>query len=120
MSEIFQEHGWTPLHTPFSTPINYYSRSYIVAAIVPTFRDPRKNAVARSIFDQLVDRCADNGWGCYRTSPAYQERVVSKYSYNNHALLRFQEKLKDSIDPNGIISPGRYGIWPAKMRNNRA
>jgi 4-cresol dehydrogenase (hydroxylating) len=120
MAEVFQRHGWRPLHTPFSTPINYYSRCYVVAAIVPTFRDPQRNAIARSVFDQLVDRSAENGWGCYRTSPAYQDRVVSKYSFNNHALLRFQEKLKDSIDPNGIISPGRYGIWPAKMRSNRA
>jgi 4-cresol dehydrogenase (hydroxylating) len=120
MHQIYKDHGWQPMHTPFTTPINYYSRSYIVAAIVPTWRDPAKNAISRAIYSDLIDRSGDNGWGCYRTSPAFQEQVVSKFSYNNHSLLRFQEKLKDSIDPNGIISPGRYGIWPAKMRNNRA
>jgi FAD/FMN-containing dehydrogenase len=120
MADIYKEHGWQPMHTPFTTPINYYSRCYIVASIVPTFRDPERNAVSRSIYGQLVDRCGANGWGCYRTSPAFQEQVVNQYSYNDHSLLKFQEKLKDSIDPNGIISPGRYGIWPAKMRNNRA
>ena len=33
------------------------------------------------------------------------------------ALRRFNETLKDAIDPNGIIAPGRGGIWPANMRN---
>jgi 4-cresol dehydrogenase (hydroxylating) len=30
--------------------------------------------------------------------------------------LRFHETLKDAVDPNGIISPGRYGIWPKHLR----
>jgi len=119
-AEVYRDHGLPPMHSPFTTSINYYSRCYIVAAIVPTWRDPEKNARSRAIYGQLVQRCGENGWGCYRTSPAFQEQVVSQYSFNDSALLRFQEKLKDSIDPNGIISPGRYGIWPAKMRNNRA
>lgn len=29
---------------------------------------------------------------------------------------RFQEKLKDSLDPNGIIAPGKSGIWGARYR----
>lgn len=118
--EIFQKHGFPVMHTPFSMPINFNSRCLMLPALVPTFRDARRNAASRAIYSDLIDRCAENGWGAYRTSPAYQEQLVDKYSYNNHALLRFQEKLKDSIDPNGIMSPGRYGIWPAKMRNNRA
>ncbi len=116
-SEVYQEFGMPIMHTPFTTPINYYSRCYIVAAIVPTWRDPEKNAVSRAVYGRLVERCGENGWGSYRTSPSFQEQVVAQYSFNDNALLRFQEKLKDSIDPNGIISPGRYGIWPAKMRD---
>jgi 4-cresol dehydrogenase (hydroxylating) len=46
--------------------------------------------------------------------------VVAQYSFNDGALLRFQEKLKDGIDPKGILSPGRYGIWPARLRRSRA
>ncbi|MEQ1580349.1 MAG: FAD-binding oxidoreductase, partial [Steroidobacteraceae bacterium] len=116
----YREFGLPAIHNPFFTPINYYSRSYVVATLVPTWRDPAKNARSRELFGRLVDRSAEHGWGCYRTSPAFQERVVSKYSFNNNALLKFQEKLKDGIDPNGILSPGRYGIWPANMRRNRA
>ena len=38
------------------------------------------------------------------------------YSFNNNALLRLHERLKDAVDPNGIISAGRYGIWPRHLR----
>lgn len=120
MAETYQEFGLPPMHGPFTTPINYYSRCFIMATVIQTWRDPAKNARSRELYSRIVDRCGEHGWGCYRTAPAFQEQVISKYSFNDNSLLRFQEKLKDGIDPNGIISPGRYGIWPAKMRNNRA
>jgi hypothetical protein len=30
------------------------------------------------------------------------------------------ETLKDALDPNGILSAGRYGIWPKHLRGGRA
>ena len=27
------------------------------------------------------------------------------------------ERIKDAVDPNGILSPGRHGIWPSDMRD---
>ena len=86
----------------------------------PLSATPQRMHAAGNCSQKVMDRCAEHGWGSYRTTPAFQDRLISKYSFNNNALLRFQEKLKDSIDPNGIISPGRYGIWPASMRKNRA
>ena len=120
MAETYNEFGIPPTHHPFSTPINFYSRAFIVASFVPTWRDAARNAQSRALFSRLIDRCAENGWTIYRTSPAFQDQVVSKLSWNNNSLLRFEEKLKDGIDPKGIISPGRYGIWPASMRSDRA
>ena len=107
-------------HSPFSTPFTYYSRCFWTGTTVSTWRDSAKNARSRELFQKVMDRCADHGWVGYRTNPTFQDRLISKYSFNNNSLLRFQEKLKDGIDPNGIIAPGRYGIWPAKMRKNRA
>jgi hypothetical protein len=46
--------------------------------------------------------------------------VMDTYSFNNHALRRFHETVKDAVDPNGIISAGRYGIWPKHLRGNKA
>ena len=45
--------------------------------------------------------------------------MADQYSFNNHALRRFNETLKDAIDPNGILSPGRGGIWPKAHRAKR-
>jgi (+)-pinoresinol hydroxylase len=59
------------------------------------------------------------GYGDYRAPPILQDDVAEQYSFNNHALRRFNETLKDAIDPNGILSPGRGGIWPKAHRANR-
>ena len=44
---------------------------------------------------------------------------MSTYSFNDHALRRFCETLKDAADPNGIIAAGRGGIWPRYLRETR-
>ena len=55
--------------------------------------------------------------GASTTGPAYQDEIMKVYSFNNHALLRFHETIKDAIDPNGIISASSYGIWPKHLRS---
>ena len=42
---------------------------------------------------------------------------MGTYSYNDHALLEFLETIKDAVDPNGIMSAGRYAIWPRHLRD---
>ena len=68
----------------------------------------------------MIKIVAEKGFVEYRTPPAFQDDVVATYSFNNHSLLRFHETIKDAIDPNGILAPGRYGIWPKAMRTKRA
>jgi 4-cresol dehydrogenase (hydroxylating) len=48
------------------------------------------------------------------------DTVMEQYSYNDHALMKLNETLKDALDPNGILSAGRYGIWPKQLRKGRA
>jgi 4-cresol dehydrogenase (hydroxylating) len=34
-------------------------------------------------------------------------------------MLRLSETIKDALDPAGILSPGKQGIWPKAFRNWR-
>jgi 4-cresol dehydrogenase (hydroxylating) len=34
--------------------------------------------------------------------------------------MKLNNTLKDALDPNGILSPGRYGIWPKHLREGKA
>jgi 4-cresol dehydrogenase (hydroxylating) len=42
--------------------------------------------------------------------------AASQYDFNNHALMRMSESIKEALDPNGILSPGKQGIWPRKIK----
>ena len=100
----------------FSLPTTYWNRAFIYLFGFPITRDKEKDRKMREAFHEIVRVAAEHGWGEYRTAPAFQDAVVATYSFNDHALRRFHETLKDAIDPNGIISPGRYGIWPKHLR----
>ena len=45
--------------------------------------------------------------------------VAATFDFNGHALRRLNERVKDALDPNGILAPGRNGIWPAAHRAQR-
>jgi (+)-pinoresinol hydroxylase len=104
----------------FSLPSCYWERAFIFIFAFPVTRDIETNKKNRAAFKKLVETAAEHGWGEYRTAPAYQDTIMGTYSYNHHALLRFDQALKDAVDPNGILSAGRYGIWPKHLRNQQA
>ena len=101
---------------PLQLPGTYWQRAFIFIFGFPITHDVETNKKNRAAFKKLIKICADHGWGEYRTAPAYMDAVADVYSFNNHALMRFHERVKDAIDPNGIISAGRYGIWPRHLR----
>jgi (+)-pinoresinol hydroxylase len=103
----------------FSLPACYWERAFIFIFGLPVTTDIETNKKNRDSFRKLIQAAAQHGWGEYRTAPTYQDAVMSTYSFGNHALLRFHEAIKDAIDPNGIVSAGRYGIWPKHLRKDR-
>jgi len=112
--EIAREYGM-PVN-PLVVPFTYWQRCFVYLFLFPVTHDKEFNRRNREAFRKLVKVSAEHGWGEYRTPVIYQDDVMNVYSFNNHALRRFHETVKDAVDPNGILSAGRYGIWPKHLR----
>ncbi|HEY0300509.1 MAG TPA: hypothetical protein VGC36_04210, partial [Rhizomicrobium sp.] len=105
--------------TVLTPPIGCWARTFVILVMMAVTHDPEKNKRTRAAFREMVKILADAGYGEYRTAPAFQDDVMATYSFNNHALLRFHEAVKDAVDPNGILSAGRYGVWPKHLRESK-
>lgn len=93
-----------------------WERTMVAMIMFPVGRDKAMNAKMRNAFVRWVRLAAERGWGEYRAPAVFQDEVARTYSFNNHALTRMREKIKDALDPHGIISAGRYGVWPKHLR----
>ena len=118
--QAYTDLGVPPRNQVFSMPWTFFAHSFVLLAGLPISRDVEKNRKWRKVFERLIEVSADHGWGEYRTHIAFMDKVASFYSYNNHALRRFHETIKDAIDPNGILSPGKSGLWPKYLRKAQA
>ena len=81
--------------------------------------DAALTARADSLFRALVADARTRGYGEYRSHLTYMDDVAATYDFNNSSLQRLNEKVKDLLDPNGILAPGKQGIWPARFREAR-
>ena len=52
-----------------------------------------------------------------RTHLALMDQIAGTYDWNDGALGKFNERLKDALDPNGILAAGKSGVWPRRYRN---
>jgi 4-cresol dehydrogenase (hydroxylating) len=95
---------------------SFFARAFVIIYFIPIEHDVEKNRKNRAVFRTLVKTAAERGWGEYRTHTAFMGDVMAAYSYNNYSLRRLHETIKDTLDPNGILAPGKNGIWPRNMR----
>ncbi|HEX4035698.1 MAG TPA: FAD-binding oxidoreductase [Solirubrobacteraceae bacterium] len=95
------------------------ARSFVHITMV--IFDTKNEAQARSAYDvskRLVVESAKRGYGEYRAHLDFMDLAADQYSWNDHAYRRFCETIKDALDPQGILSPGKQGIWPRSMRGD--
>jgi len=84
-----------------------------IVCIVFDRKDPDSKKRAHKLISTLVDDAAAQGWGEYRTHLALMDQIADTYDFNENAQMKLNEKIKNALDPKGIISPGKNGIWPA-------
>jgi 4-cresol dehydrogenase (hydroxylating) len=71
-----------------------------------------------ALYTRLVEEYAAEGYGMYRTHLEFMDQIAAIYNWNNRAMWRTHELIKDSLDPLGILAPGKMGIWPERMRGS--
>ncbi|KAK2736472.1 hypothetical protein FQN55_001649 [Onygenales sp. PD_40] len=74
---------------------------------------------ANKLFVQLVKDARQAGYGEYRAHVEHMDLVAQQYDYRGGSLMKLNELIKDTLDPNGILSPGKQGIWPKRWREER-
>jgi 4-cresol dehydrogenase (hydroxylating) len=60
----------------------------------------------------LIGEIAAEGYAEYRGHLAFMDRIARTFDWNDHALGRLHTRIKDALDPVGLLAPGKQGVWP--------
>lgn len=89
---------------------------HLIVEIVFDRAGVEKRKAAVKCLRGMVEDAARLGYGEYRTHLVLMDQVAGTYNWNHGALGKFNERLKDCLDPRGILAPGRCGIWGERYR----
>lgn len=79
--------------------------------------DEEQLARARTLYLEVLHAARRHGYAPYRSHVDYMDEIARGFDFNGGAVLHLQETLKDALDPAGILSPGKQGVWPARLRD---
>jgi 4-cresol dehydrogenase (hydroxylating) len=63
---------------------------------------------AHACFNELLEEFSAAGYGTYRVNTAFMDKTAELYGPVKRDI---DQKIKRALDPNGIIAPGKSGIW---------
>ncbi len=67
----------------------------------------------RAMFNELIAVTQKAGYGEYRTHLGWMDKIAETFDFNQGAMAKLNQRIKDALDPNGIIAPGKQGVWPS-------
>jgi len=77
-------------------------------------RNEEETRLAYRTVKTMIREVGELGYGEYRAHIDIMDLASEQYSFNDHAYQRFVRRIKDAIDPNGVLMPGRHGVWPRR------
>ena len=62
---------------------------------------------AERCMEEMITRFGERGWAAYRSSVSTMDLVAQQYGDANREV---NARIKQALDPNHIIAPGKQGI----------
>ena len=83
---------------------------YVISINIVMFRGTVRDRLEKLQL-ALMEHSKSLGYLEYRTHVSFMDATARNQSFNGGAFGRFTTRLKDAIDPNGVLSPGKQGVW---------
>jgi len=116
MQRLMAEEGLNFIASTYA----FNDRTACVVAVIPfMMTNPEQVEAGYRVARKLVKEMGRLGYGEFRAHLDYMDDARAVHSFGDHAYRRFLERIKDAIDPNGVIMPGRHGIWPSRYEHLR-
>ena len=115
MREIMNRHG-------FDYITEYVAAFRGVIKLLMIMFDPRDEDERRRAYEcseEIILAAASIGFGELKAHVEFMDLVAGTYSGQDGGLGKTLQKIKDAVDPNGILAPGKSGIWPSSWQGQK-